>query len=410
MRFLQIILLLILVAPLSYCSLRDSPAARNEAYFVKYYGESGDQTGVDILKANDGGFYILGSTQIRDTVTSSLEDSDIILIRTDAFGNELWRSTYEADRFTEAVKMDFYDGGIAIVGQIFEADGERALLVITADLEGNFSDLVWEYGRTWNYTASWIDGYPGGIAVIGTTDSLNESSIFSFNLDNMLQEKTGWNSSNGVTNQIDSGVAIVWQRQVPNSSEDEFLFVSTTDKTATNSIRDGLDGFNFRTFFTRNGNVAGGGSRNLRYYGNLDDQFAQAVAFTEVGNIYIAGNTTGNSPCFVSTNSSTTVSSDLAIVNTESVRVKKLAAIGEEGFALIGERLIGDLKDIYLARISNTGDIVWEKTFGFPEFSDTGGNVVELDDGSIVFSGTIRLDNQDKICLIKVKSDGSMRP
>ena len=399
------------------CALRESPSARNSDYFIKYYGESGDQKGVDVLPAPDGGFYILGSTQIRDSVTSALRNSDVILIRTDELGNEIWRQTYsDPDKFTSAVKMDFTDnGGIAIVGQILQGTN-LGLFILVTDADGN-PLAAREYGSTFNYKASWIDAYPGGIVVCGTTDSIpagetSGSYLFSYNVDDQtLQDVTfPWTTRYGFANKIDSGTAVIYQGD--NNGTPEFLFYMSTDNEATNAVQDGLSGLNFFSFFSTDGNVSG----RSTYFGNTNDQIAKSVSATEVGNTYIVGNSSsdgGASNNSIGLGKANTANERLGFVEVTSISdviVSNAIPWGEQGVTIVGERLSGTQKDIYLARFDNSGATVWEKTFGFPEFQDFGGNLLELSDGNIVFTGTIRLDNQDKICLIKVKSDGSMRP
>src|SRR6187455_3454161 len=62
-----------------------------EEYFTKYYGEDGEQEGVDIVRNADGSMILLGN---------SLSQTDPIspfIVKTDAIGNVLWQRVFNTD-------------------------------------------------------------------------------------------------------------------------------------------------------------------------------------------------------------------------------------------------------------------------------------------------------------------------
>ncbi|MBI2722522.1 MAG: T9SS type A sorting domain-containing protein [Bacteroidetes bacterium] len=78
--FLALILSLILISG-NICS---------QTYFEKVYSNPPyDQEGQDVLPTADGGYLIAGYTN-----TSILNDADVLVIKSDAAGNEIWRKTY----------------------------------------------------------------------------------------------------------------------------------------------------------------------------------------------------------------------------------------------------------------------------------------------------------------------------
>ncbi len=95
--------------------------------FVKYYGGLKASAGVEVLQTPDGGYVIAGTSNIG---TSNADNYDMIIIKTDGEGNELWHKTFGGA---------FYD--------------ECGALAITPD--GNYI-LVGTYGitpRAWNLQA-----------------------------------------------------------------------------------------------------------------------------------------------------------------------------------------------------------------------------------------------------------------
>ena len=66
-----------------------SPPNQSNA-FVKYYGHVASQTGSDLLRTNDGGYILLGST---NSYTGN-DERDVFVVRTDSLGNEVWSSSF----------------------------------------------------------------------------------------------------------------------------------------------------------------------------------------------------------------------------------------------------------------------------------------------------------------------------
>lgn len=58
--------------------------------FNKLYGNAGNDSGCDIRELPDGSFLILATIETLDPQRLT----DIALIKTDQFGNEIWRDTY----------------------------------------------------------------------------------------------------------------------------------------------------------------------------------------------------------------------------------------------------------------------------------------------------------------------------
>src|SRR5687767_2479978 len=60
-----------------------------EKYFTKYYGEDGEQEGVDIAVNQDGSIILLGNSFSQSDPVSPF------LVKTDALGNILWQKTFK---------------------------------------------------------------------------------------------------------------------------------------------------------------------------------------------------------------------------------------------------------------------------------------------------------------------------
>lgn len=83
---------LLLVALVSFSSCKKdtiSPPNQSTA-FIKYYGHVATQTAADLLRTDDGGYILLGST---NSYTKG-QEKDIFVVRTDSLGNEIWSSSF----------------------------------------------------------------------------------------------------------------------------------------------------------------------------------------------------------------------------------------------------------------------------------------------------------------------------
>ena len=111
------------------------PGSTGDTWF-KTYGGNQDDVGWDILLAGDGGFFILGTTNLQFEPEMR---GDVYMIRTDAAGTVLWEKTYGGEGYeagSTIVQAD--DGGLVIAGVTtsFGAGGMDAYL-IKVDQDGN---------------------------------------------------------------------------------------------------------------------------------------------------------------------------------------------------------------------------------------------------------------------------------
>jgi CubicO group peptidase (beta-lactamase class C family) len=111
------------------------PGVTGDTWF-KTYGGDQDNVGWDALLADDGGFFIVGTTNLE---FEPEQQGDIYLIRTNAAGEILWEKTYGGQGYEEGVTaFQTSDGGLIISGMTnsFGAGGMDVYL-IKVDQDGN---------------------------------------------------------------------------------------------------------------------------------------------------------------------------------------------------------------------------------------------------------------------------------
>ncbi len=103
-----------------------------EVVWAKAYGGDDFDRGNAVLQANDGGFVVLG-----ETASSGAGDWDMLLLKVDADGNELWSKTFggSAQERASAIQITA-DGGYILAGSTKSsgAGGSDLYLIKTDDL------------------------------------------------------------------------------------------------------------------------------------------------------------------------------------------------------------------------------------------------------------------------------------
>jgi len=131
------------------------------------YGGSGLDRGYDVEQTSDGGYVIGGYT-----TSYGAGESDFYLIKTDSNGNEVWSRTFGGSSSDNAFSMEITsDGGYILVGKTdsYGAGGDDVYLVKT-DPDGN---EVWSrtFGGTLDDNALFvIETSDGGFIMTGYTE------------------------------------------------------------------------------------------------------------------------------------------------------------------------------------------------------------------------------------------------
>jgi len=111
-------------------------AAGNEIW-RKTHGTDDEDLGVSVCQTSDGGYIVSG------TVTRSSDDRDIILLKTDQNGEEQWLRTFDfGDREDGHTVKQTLDGGYIIIGNTYNTTADaHSMLLIKTDQHGQVTDL-----------------------------------------------------------------------------------------------------------------------------------------------------------------------------------------------------------------------------------------------------------------------------
>ena len=406
---MRLIFQLYILLLLSACG-QNTVEPRYNDYFLKYYGGDGNQEGVD-LKVLDDGYMILGNSTLPNG------SKNFILVKTDGLGNQLWMKEYGGPKNEEAVAIEEDKGGnyvIAVNVLLSDTDSDVMLYKVAPNGDKLDSAIYGAPGHIDRAADLTITSEGDYIAIGYTTNvDLNKpgysattdlEDIYSVRTTSDLVEfsSSSWRSIYGFPG-VDRGVGI---KQKPDGS---FLFFGTTDKPPTsNSQQDGLNMFLFPA--AQDGIALS--TIELQLFGTLYDERAAEIIETEEGGYVMLG-TSFNSPAsqlFMGRVRSNNDFVSAGSVNIESnITASSIDESIDQGFIILGQVFENSNPGIGLTRIAPNGAVLWQRLFGGVD-DDKPAVVKQLPSGQIVFTGTITLDSQKKICLVKSTSDGELSP
>ncbi|WP_299533855.1 hypothetical protein [Ulvibacterium sp.] len=331
-----------------------------EIDWIRNFGGSGEDTPRTLVATLDGGYAILGYTNSidGDLTNRTLEVNDYWLLKLDVDGNLQWSKTYGGsmdDRGQSVVQT--MDGGYAITGYAMSSDGDGTKnegfhdnWIVKLDATGN---IEWErsYGFSGHdHSYDLVQTSDGGYFFIGFLD------ITAARADG-YEEKSRFLTRHGVGEfwgtKIDAQGNIEWRRYFGGSNNDRAHAVVQADDggfvMAGFSESDDFDISNTKgsyDFWVLKIDSQG----DLvweRSFGGTGIEVSQDIVKTNDGNYVVTGHTFSTD-------------TDISKNNGEA--------------------------DIWLIKIDDSGNLLWEKTFGGSQF-DAAENVSLAQDGGFIISG-----------------------
>jgi hypothetical protein len=388
-------------------------------YFVKYYGEDGNQTGVDMIILSDGSFLLLGNSDFNST-------KRIYIVKADPKGNVIWQKKI---------------GGVADVAKDIEVAADGTFIILAEDekladntdtklirvrADGNVIDSV-VYGSPKNdFPKSVTSLLDGGFIITGstqydTTKSFNPtdpnaySNIFHYRCDaNLTFDKVNWYELYGASDRYDAGTKVM---QTGNN-----FYVFGYSDAEHGSWPAGK--LHLQYYAIESGGIA---KSKIGYVGdfNQDTRLSYVIQVPpELGDGFFLIGTETKSNGFISLrvaklrsplqfNSANDELLDQEILITG----KTLEGISAEaslsppqGYLLLANEMRSIATNIWLTKIDQSGAQQWSVSLGSEDESDKAAVVKELANGKILVLGTVEIgDNQSKMALFKLNSKGRLQ-
>jgi len=145
--------------------------AQGKQVFFKTYGGAKSDYGQDVFETSDGGFFITGWTW-----SFGAGDKDVYIVKTDAQGNEAWDKTFGGPSAEHGFSgRQTSDGGYVIAGDTGAADFEQ-MYIIKTDSAGSELWNVTMGGAKCDIAYSIKQTSEGGYIIAGETHSCGAGS------------------------------------------------------------------------------------------------------------------------------------------------------------------------------------------------------------------------------------------
>lgn len=129
----HVFLPLIFLTLLQGCDSTSSIKNPATSYFVRFYGQDGDQTGRDFAVLPDGSLVLFGTSR----PTLPTKGTQWYVVRTDANGQVLWEREFGGKNNEEARDIELTtSGNLVLAGNTYDNNGFRDIMVITVTQDG----------------------------------------------------------------------------------------------------------------------------------------------------------------------------------------------------------------------------------------------------------------------------------
>jgi len=222
-RFFALPLIAFMSMILAVCCGSDGDDSNNNnqsapSAWFKNYGGTDDDEGESVKQTSDGGYIIVGSTEL------GTRGYDVLVIKTDAKGNLLWTKHYggSGDDFGRSVQQT-EDGGYIVLGE-YAGSSSRQMWLIKLNSEG---DQEWSRDYGYNDTSETAAEVQvtsdGGYILIGSTHYTYGPSKSAFLVKTDGLGNTQWYKEKGYDGRYENGASI------QQTSDGGYIFTGMTD-------------------------------------------------------------------------------------------------------------------------------------------------------------------------------------
>ncbi|WP_276371954.1 hypothetical protein [Chryseolinea sp. H1M3-3] len=411
MRLISLSTLVFIICMLS-CDTASNVEPIFENYFTKYYGEDGEQEGVDLVRNNDGSFVLLGNSYSQSDPVSPF------IVKTDALGNVLWQREFKTDNET-AVDIELINGGsqVAVLSNVERATTNACLYVLGQD--GNLIDSIF-ITNTKNQVAKAVsESSDNGFLITGYKDPNPErnpdlpppdqADILLLKINNTLDLVSDLSPGGG--EHLGSGTKAF---EISLNDAIYYMVFGYSDKPRKGSV-------DYKLCFQLIASNINGVPTGLHEFSNNQINEEQVASSTLKipqtlgdGYLMIGTSTSSGSSDLYLTRFGKPQNPDVATRTFDQKiplgkRIEGIAGANAspDGYFIVANEVRdNNKKDIFLLRVERDGAVSWTTSFGSLEGDDTAGGVEALPDGRIALLGTIQLETQKKMAFMMTNANG----
>ena len=418
MKYIHNIVLMAFVALAVFaCDNGESVDPDSADVFVKYYGGEGVHEGVDVEWVSDG-YILVGNGR------STEGNWGLYLVRTDFFGNQVENPVtyFPEDTTMNLLAVDAVinqSGNLIVASKLINPENGNVCIHLVEFANGTTlaNDVVFPPEGTagsFNYTPESITVLGNGdIVVTGSTDQVDpnksgavadDSDFISlkFTPEFELYPESSWRRYYGQSGP-DYGHKVI----EPN---DGLIFFGSGQYIEPENGRLG------QNLFTFLGQGNGFITSSFNVFGTTGADLGGDIARTYDGGFVVLGNTDienpsdleKQKPIIIRMNASNDVGAS-GIIDKPEITATNILESNRGGYVLTGNWSDGSDAAVYVAFINSNFEITWENRFGIGDLNE-GHSLVETPEGSVLILGTINLESQTKMSLIKINPDGQLIP
>jgi hypothetical protein len=353
------------------CSKNDddktSIGFKEEIDFVKTFGGSLNESAQSIIKTNDGGYAVLGYTQSMhgDVINKTNESFDYWLLKFDQNNALQWQKTYggtDDDRGSAVIQTA--DNGYAVLGYSKSLDGDVS--------ENAGANDFWVSKLDTTGTISWqksfgFSGADNGISLIQTNDG---GYLLTGVLD--VSASNGEGNSKSVLSKKHAG-GDYWAIKLNTSGEKQWskFYGGTFTDTPYDVIQ-------------------------------TEDNGYLIIGSTDSNDVDINNNKGSYDFWIVKISETGTLVWEKSFGGSEIDEARAITKSNDGNYIIVGDTRSNDLDvsdnngaaDLWVIKISTTGSLIWEKSFGGTSF-DVGRSISKTQDGGFIISGSSRSADVD---------------
>lgn len=419
------------------CDTKSDFEGEFQNYFIRYYGEDGDQEAVDFYRHADGSIVILGTTE------QTVGVKKILLLKTDPNGLLQWQIKAEGEEGTlTELPQDIEpapDGGYWVLTNMLmgvdpvtnENIYDFKVLHVTPNGEIDFTFIYGNNAGKWKtqFARSITPLSHGGFAIVGNSTDENISQdpdgyatpdiedLFAIGFDasyailwTLINDGSEAQGDETGTPGEQIGMALKLFEVTP-SEYHLFAFsdhVQQVVGTSTNFNAFHLDAFG--AVYGEAG-MAGVGTNNYevlnavcavpaaRGGGYYEFGTSKTSLSDPAGTLYFCRKRSG-------LNSDYQIEGPIIGISGTNVAVDATPSLIDDTFLLLANDITSSGSSILLSKVTEDGQALWSVHLGTTLRRNEGKRIAEFADGRILVLATIELATQKKIALMKVNQRG----
>lgn len=231
--------LFLLLLPAFFSCTKDRIAPEQAEIFIKFFGNSNQDQGSDVIQLPaDGGYVLTGTTTLPGG------HQEMVVVKTDRFGNQEWYRYYGGGANDQGRSLQLAsDGGLILLGTTEDTVSGKTNIMLVKTIPGTEGEPAWTriIGRTGNQKGNHVQVLDEGYVITGSTDENGDLDILVVKTDlegNISGDANSWYFVGGYNALTGNGLDDEGNFIIPSADGYGFIVVGTATPGASNNGKD----------------------------------------------------------------------------------------------------------------------------------------------------------------------------